>query len=43
MTTVMRCNYVAIKATWLKLMASLYVHGARFRARVLSWIRVAEP
>ena len=38
-----RCDFAAIKTTRVKLEASLYVPGARFGARVLSWMKVAEP
>ena len=39
----LRCDSAAIKATRLKLVASLYVPGARFVARVLSGVKVVEP
>ena len=39
----LRCAFAAIKAIRLKLEASLYVHGARFGARVLRWVGVAKP
>ena len=39
----LRCDSAAIKATKLKLEASLYVPGARFGACVLSWVKVVEP
>ena len=37
------CDSVAIKTTIYMLVAALYVHGARFGARVPSWGRVSEP
>lgn len=40
--TVLRCDFAAIKATRPKLIASLYVHRARFEARVLHWVRAFE-
>ena len=42
-TTALRCDSAVIKGTRLKWVASLYVHGARFGARVPSLVRVAEP
>ena len=41
--TALRCDPAAIKGTRFKWVASLYAHGARFGARVLSLVRVAEP
>ena len=43
MLTVLRCDSAGIKGTRPKLVASWYVHGARFGARVPGWIRVAKP
>ena len=39
----LRCGSAAMKTTRLKLEASLYVPGARFGTRVLSWVKVVEP
>ena len=38
----LRCDSAAMKATRLKLEASLYVPGARFEARFLSRVKVVE-
>ena len=43
MPTELKCDSAAIEGTSLKLVASSYVHGARFGARNLSWLRVVEP
>ena len=39
----LRCDSAAINATKLKSEESLYVPGAGFGARVVSWVKVAEP
>ena len=43
MPIVLSNDSAAIKASRHKRVASLYVHGERFGARVLSLVRMAEP